>query len=259
MIDLERMCDCERDFPVRFTHVVDKPYGRLFYNPDNPLSNDSNHALILRLDVDLEDAVEDMAEFYRSMKMTPRVYPAFLPGEWDILKPVLTRHRFECEEYVNHYFLLGGMSAISPNPSVQVKRVRDVDPSIIDVLCSAEGSDRTVRILRRHLEHEEFHLFAGYVDSRAVTLGSFEIIRGYARVDNVVTHPECRNRGFCRALIHHMVEHYPSVASTPLYLMANNPVAMRIYREAGFVEFGADRPAWGAWRNGTAQRSRGGP
>ena len=254
MIDLERMYDCERDFPVRFASVVDKPYGRLFYNSDNPLSNDSNHALILRLDVDLDEAIEDLVGFYQGMRLTPRVYPGFRPDEWDILRPVLTRHGFKCEEYVNHYFLLEGVSAISPNPSVEVKRARDVDASIIDVLCSAEGSDRTVRILRRHLEYEEFHLFAGYVDSRAVTLGSFDIISGYARVDNVVTHPECRNRGYCRALIHHMVEHYPSVASIPLYMMAaNNPVAMRIYREAGFVEFSADRPEWGAWLDSTGQ------
>jgi len=253
MIDLERMYDCERNFPVRFTHVVDKPYGRLFYNPDNPLSNDSNHALILRMDADLDEAIEDVVGFYQGMRLTPRVYPGFRPDEWDILRPVLTRHGFKCEEYANHYFLLEGASVISPNPSVEVKRARDVDASIIDVLCSAESSDRTVRILRRHLEYEEFHLFAGYVDSRAVTLGSFEIIRGYARVDNVVTHPECRNRGYCRALIHHMVEHYSSVASNPLYLWANNPVAMRIYREAGFVEFSADRPAWGAWLDSTGQ------
>ena len=248
MIDLERMYDCERDFPIRFTNTVDKLYGRLFYNPDNPLSNDSNHALILRLDVDLDSAVEDVAEFYQGIGITPRVYPAFRVGELYILRPILTRHGFECQEYVNHYFFLGGISAISPNPSVQVKRVRDVDASIVDVLCSAEDSDRTVRILRRHLEWDEFHLLVGYVDSRAVTLGSFEIIHGYARVDNVVTHPECRNRGYCRGLIHHMVQRYPSVASNPLYLWANNPVAVRIYREAGFVEFSADRPAWGAWR-----------
>ena len=253
MIDLEHMYDCERDFPVRFTNVVDKPYGRLFYNSDNPLSNDSNHALILRMDLDLGEAIEDVVGFYQGMRLTPRVYPGFRPDEWDILRPVLTRHGFKCEEYVNHYFLLEGASVISPNPSVEVRRARDVDASIIDVLCSAEGSDRTVRILRRHLEYEEFHLFAGYVDSRAVTLGSFEIIRGYARVDNVVTHPECRNRGYCRALIHHMVEHYPSAASIPLYLWANNPAAMRIYREAGFVEFSADRPAWGAWLDSTGQ------
>ena len=150
MIDLERMYDCERDFPVRFTHVVDKPYGRLFYNPDNPLSNDSNHALILRLDVDLDRAVEDVAEFYQGIGITPRVYPAFRAGELDILRPVLTRHGFECEEYVNHCFFLGGTSSISPNPSVEVKRVREVDASIVDLLCRAEGSDRTVRILRRH-------------------------------------------------------------------------------------------------------------
>jgi ribosomal protein S18 acetylase RimI-like enzyme len=247
MIDLERMYDCERDFPLRFAHVADMPYGRLFYNPDNPLSNDSNHALILRLGFDLDGAVEDLVRFYQGLRLTPRVYPAFLPGEWDTLRPVLTRHAFTCEEYVDHYFFLGGQSVIRPNPSVEVKRVRDLDPSIVDTLCAAQGSDRTVQILRRHLPWDEFHLLAGYVDSQAVTLGSFEIVHPYARVDNVVTHPEHRNLGYCRALIHCMVQYYPSVTPIPLYLWASDPTAMQIYREAGFLEMGVDHAAWGAW------------
>ncbi len=249
MIDLEQMYQCEREFPVRFAEVVDRPYGRLFCNPDNPLSNDSNHGIILRLDVDLDETVDDLVAFYHDKGLVPRLYPGFLPGEWAILKPVVAQHGFQFGQYTDCWFVLGSPSSIRPNRAVEVRRVRDVDESMVDLLCCTEGSDRTVRVLRRHLQYEEFHCFVGYVGSQAVTMGSFDIAGGLARVDNVLTHPQHRNRGYCRALIHHMVSTYPYDSGEPLYLWANNPVAMRIYREAGFVEFGVDRPAWGAWRS----------
>lgn len=246
MIDVERMYECERNFPARFTNVAERPYGRLFFNPDNPLSYDSNHALVLNLGADLDGALEDILHFYRSLQLPPRIYPAFIPNEWPILEPVLKRHGFQCEECIDRYFHLSGPSTIQP-VAIEIRRVREVDDSIAEVLCAGQGSDRTVRILHRHLQSDDFHLLAGYRDGRAVTLGSCEIVQDMARVDNVLTHPAHRNQGYGRALIHEMVRRYPSVATVPLYLWATDPTAIRIYIEAGFTEFKTNRPAWGAW------------
>ncbi len=249
MIDLESMYACEREFPSRFTPVRETAYGRLFCNPGNPLSNDSNHALILRLNGDLDWAIADIADFYRARCLTPRLYPAFLPDEWPTLRPHLEHHGFTCEEYEDHYFHWASPSSIVAAPEVSVERARGMDTSIAELLHSVQGSDRTVRVLYRHLRHEAFHLFVGRVAGKAVTLASFEVVGSCARVDNVMTHPAHRERGYCRALIHRMVLDYPSISLAPLYLWATDPAAMRIYREAGFVEFATHRPSWGAWQD----------
>jgi len=247
MISLEQMYACEIRFPWRFTEVAERDYGWLFHNADNPLSHDSNHAVILRLDGDLDAVLADITAFYRRISVVPRVYPGFRPGEMDLLRPVLERHGYRFDVYDDTYFVLGKSSSICPNPAVEVRRVRETDDALADLLRAAEGSDRTVRILRRHLEWDTFHCLAGYVDGHPVTLGSFDVGVACSRVDNVLTHPECRGRGYCSALMHAMVQQYPEVSQKPLYMWSAAPRAMKIYRRAGFVEFSADRPGWGAW------------
>ena len=43
-------------FPLLFTNCLERPYGVLFYNPDNKDSFDSNHAVIYK------DKIDDLSK-----------------------------------------------------------------------------------------------------------------------------------------------------------------------------------------------------
>ena len=53
-------------FPSLFTNCLERPYGVLFYNPDNKDSFDSNHAVIYKDKIDnLGEVLKDISEFYK--------------------------------------------------------------------------------------------------------------------------------------------------------------------------------------------------
>lgn len=103
MIDLKKVMEYENNFPGGFTDVSEKPYGKLFFSRDNPLSHDSNHALILDLQADLDQVLDELTSFYNNLAVTPRIYQAFQPQEQHILKPYLNKHGFQYQEYENYF------------------------------------------------------------------------------------------------------------------------------------------------------------
>ena len=93
-MDIKKVIDFEIDFPSQFADVVERPYGKLFYNLDNTISHDSNHGVITDLSCDLDQALSDIESFYHEKGLSPRIYPAFVLGEEETLKPFLVKHGF---------------------------------------------------------------------------------------------------------------------------------------------------------------------
>ncbi|MBN2084387.1 MAG: GNAT family N-acetyltransferase [Anaerolineales bacterium] len=64
-------------------------------------------------------------------------------------------------------------------------------------------------------------------------------------LSNVTVHPECRRQGIARELVRHALESIRREGGRNTYLQvdADNESALRMYREAGFVEIGG-RTAW---------------
>ena len=51
--------------PREFTHAIERPWGTLFLNEENPDSYDSNHALLYRNRVkDLSAVLDEISDFY---------------------------------------------------------------------------------------------------------------------------------------------------------------------------------------------------
>ena len=82
-------------------------------------------------------------------------------------------------------------------------------------------------------------------------MGLLERVGSICRVDEVHT-AEChRRKGCARAVMHAMVTYYQKHISVPLFLWTDNPIAERIYVEAGFVKLDHALTNWSAWREST--------
>ena len=83
MSDLQPFLREEDFFPREFTHAQERPWGVLYHNPENPDSYDSNHALILRDQVDdLPSVLAEIKAFYLARGIRPILYQSILDDGW---------------------------------------------------------------------------------------------------------------------------------------------------------------------------------
>lgn len=116
------------------------------------------------------------------------------------------------------------------------------------ILSENEG-DWSVKVLERYVLLDNFHLLVGYLGNKPVTMASVNLMdNGLSRVDDVLTHRDYRGKGYGRALIHYLVNYHSIISSNSLYLYASNPVALKIYRQVGFVDFQEKLATWYAWK-----------
>ena len=247
MIDIEQLRRCEIEYFRSFTDVVSTSYGLLFFNVDNPLSYDSNHAVILRQERGLARAVDDIVRFYREKRLVPRIYPSYQPEELARLRPVLEEKGFVVEESPLRLFVWQGEPQAETNRTLKVRRARELDNAIIGLVNSDGEAPWTVGVLRRHLLSPSFYLFAGYVNDTPVTMASLTPLSQGTTLSDVITHQAHRGKGYARALLHQVVAHHRRASRNMLYLFVSDPAAIHIYEQLGFVEQEDSPPMWSAF------------
>lgn len=248
-MDIAHIIRCENSFTRSFALVEQRPYGTLYHAPDNLESHDSNHALVTDLDHDLEAAIDDICGFYLRLGVRPRVYQSHAPGEQRLLVPRLAARGFEVSRTADRFLALTGSSRIRPVTGFTFRRVHELSDDVIQLVRAENDGEGgwTLGVLARQLVRDPFHLLVGYHNGRPVSMLSLELMDGLSRVDDVITHPELRRRGYGRSLVHRAAEYHRRISSNGLYLYAENPVAIRIYLEAGFEPLDWQVDRWVAW------------
>jgi ribosomal protein S18 acetylase RimI-like enzyme len=220
----------------------------LYYAEDIPDSHDSNHACVLRADGDLDEVVADIAAFYTQRRITPRMYH-LSNGDDDgrPLRAALVRAGFQVDDYDNRYFVHRTDSAIQPTAAITVAQETQPAPDVLEFLHRVSGP-WTMKVVRSRLGSDTFGLFIGRLNGKPVATASLLEVGPMASVDDVMTDPAHRGSGYARAVVHTMMQHHARSRDTTAYLYADNPTAIRIYEEAGFVDIGAKLCSWAAWR-----------
>jgi len=251
MIDLALLKRLEVGCYADFADVARRPYGLLYHSAANPLSHDANHGVVLDLDGDLEAAVGDVTAFYEGRGLEPRLYPSFIAGEAARLRPVLERCGYTFREDFSRLFVLrpdAPPPGTPPATDLDVRRVRALSGGVRALIHSDGPAPWSEQVMRRHLAVEGFHLLVGHARGVPVTMAAIKVMDGLSRVDDVLTHPLHRKRGYARALMAALVTYYRRLTDQPLYLYAENPVAIRIYEGVGFVEEPLPVDQWTAWK-----------
>jgi ribosomal protein S18 acetylase RimI-like enzyme len=232
------LIDCEIHFPKDFADSLGKPYGIFYYNEDNPLSWDSNHAIIADLNADLDIAFQEIPSFYNEKSITPRIFASMQAQELDILQPYFDKYHFQLAyKNLNRYFLWEKPSQAGVVPNIKFQRLHELSDDVKAIIFSdIDGGEWTVKVIQRHLKLPSFHLLCGFVANKPVTIASLKIMEHYSRVDDVITHVEFRGKGYGRSLMHYLVDYHNRISNNYLYLYASNPVAIKNYELCGFVD-----------------------
>lgn len=239
----KRMLETELRFPQRFTNMVQRNYGFIFYNEGNKRSYDSNHAVITDL-IGVESSVRDIESFFKSKGINPRIYNAYIPGELDKLRPSFANNGFTLQIMPDKFFIHDQPSKHTPVSGLRIQRVKNLTIDLMEAIALEFGGDFTIRVAERHLHHPSYHLLCGYLNDEVVSLASVGIFAGYSRVDDVYTRAAFRGRGFAGGILHYLIDYHRQISSNHLYLYSASPESIRVYQKAGFSEVVPGYESW---------------
>lgn len=221
-------------FPREFTHVIPRPWGNLYHNPDNPDSYDSNHALIYRDRVDdLPAVLKEIADFYLSRGGRPIIYQSILDDGWfGEIGSALSAAGFRSWQEEQHWMLLAADSEI--RVEADIRRVTEWTDDLAVHLYEAAGEPWEIAVARRQLENPNTLYFAAYADDKPVgAIYGHVNDEGVCRIDYLLVATAHRGKGLGRALTHAFVTHC-RVEGIPCALWPDGDTPRRIYEEAGF-------------------------
>jgi GNAT superfamily N-acetyltransferase len=240
---VKRMIDTELHFPQRFTQMVNKNYGMIFWNEGNKASDDSNHAVITD-PLGAEASVRDIEFFFKSKGINPRIYPAFNPNELEKLTPALENHGFCISIKPDRFFLLQRESTLRPSGELRIQRITHLDIDIMEAIAVEYGGDWTIKVVERHLLHPSYHLLGGFIGDTLASLASVSVYAGYSRVDDVFTRNNFRGRGFAGGTLNYLLKYHRQISSNHVYIYSSHPESIKVYQKAGFDEIAPELAGW---------------
>lgn len=106
--------------------------------------------------------------------------------------------------------------------------------SLFDAIMPPEA-DRKARVAAASDFAKNEYAFAWSVDDTVVSLGQLaSTVCGFSLLNDLVTAPEARNRGYMKALLSHLIGCVPPDSLPVLYVEEDNAAAKRVYRSVGF-------------------------
>jgi GNAT superfamily N-acetyltransferase len=250
---LEKIRHCEIGYPAEFAKRHEMPWGIAYYAPENPTCHDANHALILDPDADADTAIRDVLAFYRSRDRQPRVRASLRPGELEHLGSSLESHGFRYETELPCLWMLhDGVTYSAPDsPRLTIRRATEMNARLRALIHSDGPRPWGEGAIRAQLNREDIHLYVGTVGGEDVAMVMLSEADVLARIDHVSTAPAHRRRGYCTAVLRHAMLAHRRMSARPVYLVADNPEAIRIYQRAGFRDVHATWQHWNAFTTET--------
>ena len=234
-------------FPREFTHAIERPWGTLFHNADNPDSYDSNHALIYRdRTADLSTALHEIVDFYRARGLRPIIYQSIMDDGWfGEIAQELAAAGFRSWQEAQHWMVLQEDSGITA--SADVRRVTRWTEDLAVHLYQAAGEPWEIAVARTQLQRENTIYFAAYVADKPVgAIYGHVNDEGICRIDYLLVATAHRGKGLGRALTHAFVSHCRR-ENIPCALWPDGDTPRRIYEEAGFRFVGTRQAGRASW------------
>ena len=235
-------------FPREFTHAIERPWGTLFLNEENPDSYDSNHALLYRNRVtDLPAVLAEIADFYLSRGINPIIYQSILDDGWfEEIAAELQAAGYRSWQEAQHWMLLQEDSRITVH--ADVRRISAWTDDLSTHLYEAAGEPWEIAVAKRQLENANTLYFAAYVDQKPVGAIYGHVNKeGICRIDYLLVATEHRGKGLGRALTHAFVT-YCKKHDLPCALWPDGDTPQRIYEEAGFRFVETKKAGRASWK-----------
>jgi N-acetylglutamate synthase-like GNAT family acetyltransferase len=235
---LEEIFNLDFAYLTSFTQCVEREWGLLFYNEEQPDYYDANHAHIHRVVEKPDEVIEEVVSCYQSKGLVPRFYLYNL----DVLGEFISRlkaNQFGFEELISPVQLWDKrVSEPSNLEDITIELVTiDNFPEALEIECSIEEFGG--RAVREKAFQQEFHnpQFTYYLlryKGDACATACLFIAGNQARVESVATLEEFRGKGLIGHLIRHIQGEAVKREISNLWVFPINENIEKIYHKYGF-------------------------
>lgn len=224
-----------------FSEPTEKPWGTMFYNASLLERHDANHAEVVNPSSS-QSILTEIKDFYSNKKLPSRLN-YYDPDTRNPFIEDLFQSDFVCldDSEKTTFMKLDKLISLTTllNESDDDLRV-SFCPSL--PLNSPIGEDVT-RIIRNEwsyqniVTHPFYYYFVLYDKNEPVSVLSFYLSEKYnlARLDDVITPEEYRNKGYATFLLKFGSSWVQNNEYIP-YLFVTNPIAKKVYEKVGFEQ-----------------------
>ncbi|MDR2505575.1 MAG: GNAT family N-acetyltransferase [Oscillospiraceae bacterium] len=226
----------EEEFPKLLANYEERDWGILFYNVDEPESNDSNHAVIYPTKIaDIETVLCEIKAFYLGKGLIPRVYQPFVQGCFTERKAILNKSGFNVRAFSNEFFLLSDENSIRIEPRLDVRRITEWDERVASDVYVPANEAYGVEPEKRSIKNKNYYLFAGFIADEMAAVVSFHSSElGCTRFDYILTSPKYRAKGYGKELLGFAVDYCKENHFPNCFTWFANPRSAKNGYEAGF-------------------------
>lgn len=229
-------CYLEEDlFPKLFTKSEERPYGILFYNPDNRDSYDSNHAVIYKDKIDdLPAVLEDIRTFYEKKGSNAIIYQSMLDDAYfEEIKKELFSAGYKSWTEEQKYMLPLDENKLTPPENISVRRATSWSDDLRQVFIEAE-EPWEIPVLEKSIQNENYWCFAASVEGKTVGVLYGHISEKACRVDYLLVSKKHRGIGVGSALFNEYVNWAHSNGIKNDYIWPDGDIPEKIYTKAGY-------------------------
>ncbi|TDX46350.1 GNAT family N-acetyltransferase [Orenia marismortui] len=221
-----------------FAAKLERPWGILFYNTDNPTYYDANHAYIRRVPADIDRVVDEVIEFYKSKEIIPRFYIYNLEKQ-SCLQETLEKRGFSFEELLDPIQLWNSKVVEVENRGLirieEVSKENFYDAlevqSKIKEFGGREIREQAFQAEFNHPNHSSFLL--SYKD-KPCSIASVFRYQEEAILENLATLEEFRGQGLIGELIYYLQRKMYEQKVKKLWVFPISKRAEEVYKKYNF-------------------------
>ena len=235
-MDFDKMYLEEDNFPKEIASYEMREWGILFYDQDNPLSRDCNHALIYKQKIkDLGKVLEEIVQFYQEKGITPSFYQSVTDnGDFGKITKVLDVKSFAYITETREFAILKDVNILEPNEQIVVKQVTEWSDDFATEIFLKADKPLEIPITKKALQNSNTLFFVAYLDDAPVGLLRSHITNDVCRMDCLLVTKDCPNIEVATALMHNFVEYCRQNNVENCYFCLNDQLSGQLYFNAGF-------------------------
>jgi N-acetylglutamate synthase-like GNAT family acetyltransferase len=221
-----------------FTQRLDREWGILFYNEEQPDYYDANHAHIHRMVEKPDNVIKEVFSFYQSRGLLPRFYIYDLNVQGEFISQ-LKDNQFGYEELISPVQLWDKKIIESSNlEEITIELVTVENYSVaLDIECSIkEFGGRAVRekAFAQEFHNPQFTYYLLRYKGIACATACLFTAGDQARLESVATLEEYRGKGLIGHLIRHIQSESVKREIKNLWVFPINEKIEKVYQKYSF-------------------------
>ena len=242
---LEAILELNKAYRQSFTNQIDKSWGTIFYNEEQSLYYDANHAEIKEKCQNPQAVINQVKSFYQKKEIIPRFYLYNIEEQEELLRQLIF-YDFKIEEFIDPIQVWNG-KVISSQSLAEIK----IEPlsnenydDILNVLCSIEelgGRDVREKALENEVKNPNFIYYLLRYQGVPCATACLFTTGHYAKLESVATLEAYRGRGLIGTLIRHIQAEVVKMDIEYFLIFPINEKVGQIYERYGFITIGTQK------------------